>query len=105
MKDYVVDTNVAVVANGDAKNASVACRLAAVEFLGRIVARGRVILDREGDIQHEYRRHLNPSGQPGVGDRFYLLVLASAPQLVRRIGLPKHPSARIYEDFPADAAL
>ena len=84
----VVDTNVAVVANG-AGNTSIDCRIAAVEFLSRIVQAGKVYLDNAGEIQQEYRRHLNPRGQPGVGDRFFLEMLRSNPVIVSRIDLPK----------------
>lgn len=101
----MVDTNVAIVANGrpdpsrGARAPSVACRLACVEFLGRLLTTGQVILDVAGAIQDEYRRNLRPSGQPGVGDRFYQAVLNSAPRRVVRIELPQRADGS-YEDFP-----
>ena len=55
------------------------CRLAAVEFLQEVLVRGCVVLDLAGEIEAEYHRYLSPRGQPGVGDRFYLEVLNSAP--------------------------
>lgn len=90
----VVDTNVPVVANGRpagrcAHNPTVECRIAAVQFLQEVIAEGRLVLDVAGDMQAEYRRNLNPAGQPGVGDRFYQVILHSAPHLVERIDLPK----------------
>jgi hypothetical protein len=104
MKRRVVDTNVAIVANGRGTNASIDCRLAAVEFLNWLLANGRVILDLGGEIQAEYHRHLNPKGQPGVGDRFYRMVLESAPKRVERIELSKNAAGE-FDDFPADPAL
>ena len=104
MTNFVVDTNLAVVANGEASTVSVDCRLSAVSALERVIDRGRVILDRGGDIQDEYRRHLRPSGQPGVGDRFYHVVLTVGHK-VRYIDLPRHDSERLYVDFPADSTL
>jgi hypothetical protein len=101
----VVDTNVAVVANGRHTHASPDCRLAAIDFLNGLVNRGKIILDLAGDMQEEYRRHLNPSGQPGVGDRFFQVVLNSAPRRVVRVDLPKEPSTGAYRDFPSDPAL
>jgi hypothetical protein len=100
----VVDTNVAIVANGrsdpeDTRPPSILCRKAAVTFLSQLVENGRVLLDFEGAIQAEYRNHLNPSGAPGVGDRFYQEVLRSAPKLVERVGLPKRHDGE-YEDLP-----
>lgn len=104
MSRCVVDTNVAIVANGrpnpeDLRPPSISCRKAAVTFLSELVKKGTVLLDLEGGIQAEYRNHLNPSGAPGVGDRFYQEVLRSAPKLVERVSLPKRPDGE-YEDLP-----
>src|SRR4051794_35012976 len=88
-----VDTNVPIVANGrsgqNEVSPSVDCRLAAVTFLQLLLKSGAILLDLDGAIQAEYRALLNPSGQPGVGDRFYREVLSSAPHLVERIELPR----------------
>jgi hypothetical protein len=99
-----VDTNVAIVANGhpaegDARAPSIDCRLAAVTFLAGLVENGVVLLDAAGAIQTEYRRHLNPRGQPGVGDRFYQVVLHSSPALVERLDLPQREDGE-YADLP-----
>jgi len=105
MRRCAVDTNVAIVANGqcDAKQKdkapSAICRLAAIEFLENLLKKGRIVLDVAGDIQAEYHRHLSPRGQPGVGDRFYLEVLNSAPKRVDRVDLPKNPDGS-YQHFP-----
>lgn len=101
----VVDTNVPIVANGRNTNASIDCRLAAIDFLSALVEKGRTVLDLGGEIQEEYRRHLNPSGQPGVGDRFYQMILNSAPARVERVELPTNPLTGDYLDFPGDPAL
>lgn len=108
MTRCVVDTNVPIVANGRADEGdslpSIDCRQAAVEFLIKLRATGRVVLDLAGEIQSEYRRKLLPSGQPGVGDRFYQIVLSSAPRLVEFVPLPKTSNGN-YADFPADPRL
>ena len=110
MTRCVVDTNVPIVANGrvdpsdGGRFPSLPCRLAAIDFLERLLKQGRVIMDLEGEIQREYRRHLNPKGQPGVGDRFYLAVLQSSPQRVERVELSKAADGS-YVDFPEDPAL
>jgi hypothetical protein len=109
MRRIVVDTNVPVVANGrtDVSNGgrppSIDCRLAAIDFLEETLATRCVLLDLAGEIQAEYRRYLSPTGQPGVGDRFYLQILMSAPARVERLDLPHR--AGVYEDFPDDPAL
>ena len=101
----VVDTNVPIVANGIGTNASIDCRLAAVEFLNILIEKGKTILDFGGEIQSEYRNYLNPNGQPGVGDRFYQMILSSAPARVERIELPKDAVTGDFIDFPNDPAL
>jgi hypothetical protein len=75
------------------------CRLAAIEFLQEVLARGCVVLDLAGEVEAEYHRHLNPRGQPGVGDRFYLEVLNSAPGRIERVDLTKDEDGQ-YQDFP-----
>ncbi len=99
---FVVDTNVPIVANGlnggSKGQPSRDCRLAAIEFLVRLVAKGRIVLDVGGEIQEEYHRYLNPRGQPGVGDRFYQVVINSAPKLVERVVLSK--TSGQFDDFP-----
>lgn len=105
MMRRVVDTNVPVVANGRDTHASIDCRLDAIEFLKDLMHRGKIILDRAGEIQEEYRRYLNPNGQPGVGDRFFQVILNSAPRRIQRIDLPKDPLTDRFVDFPSDPQL
>ena len=104
MRRWVVDTNVPIVANGradprDARLPSLNCRLNAVTFLQQLLNSGRVLIDLAGEIQTEYRSHLNPKGQPGVGDRFYQEVLHSNPTTTERIDLPKLENGE-YADLP-----
>ena len=105
----VVDTNVPIVANGrpdpsrGARPPSIDCRLAAITLLETLLARGRIVVDLGGDIQREYHRRLNPSGQPGVGDRFYLAVINSG-QRIERVPLARHADGT-YADFPDEPAL
>ena len=65
----VVDTNVAIVANGCATDADLDCQLACVEKLESLVNEV-VAVDEKGEIMHEYRKHLSYS-KPGVGNVFY----------------------------------
>ena len=72
--NVVVDTNVAVAANGRDTHASLACQYACTEFLEGLVSprkRNHIILDEQGLIFTEYSDHLNYKGQPGVGDVFF----------------------------------
>lgn len=70
----VVDTNVAVVANGKAEHASLNCQYECIDALEAIVSsrpRTKIFLDASGLILNEYKDHLSYSGQPGVGDVFF----------------------------------
>ena len=72
MSVVVVDTNVAIVANGrKGAEGDLRCRLNCVEKLEHVVQQGIVAVDDCGLIFEEYRRHLNFSGAPGVGDKFF----------------------------------
>ena len=101
---YTVDTNVPIVANGRGTNASDRCRLSTIEFLERLLHRGRIYLDQEGEIQKEYHIYLNPHGQPGVGDRFYLAILQSSLKKIERVSLVKDSNGD-YFHFPSDDRL
>lgn len=100
----VVDTNVAIVANGRETNASPGCRLSAIEALRSLLARGRIIIDDGGEMLDEYRRYCEPKGQPGVGDRFFREVLMNYAGRVERISLEKGPEGG-FIDFPTDPEL
>jgi hypothetical protein len=100
----VIDTNVPIVANGKSQSVSADCVIAAIEYLERIIERGKIVLDDAGEIQSEYHRHLNVSGMPGVGDRFYQLIIAHGFKKVEKVSLPKDHAGE-YIDFPKDAAL
>ena len=71
MKTVVVDTNVAIVANGRATHADAQCRLTCVERLLSVIEDDMVAIDEDGHILDEYGRHLSHSGAPGVGDAFF----------------------------------
>jgi len=100
----VVDTNVAVVANGTNSDVSPVCQLAALKRLGALLERGQVIVDVAGEMLSEYRRQLSPSGQPGVGDRFLYEVLMNYTSKVKRVHLEKRPDGS-FVDFPDDDRL
>ena len=108
MTKFVIDTNVAVVANGRDGQYDPQCRISCIDQLQAIVskARNRLVIDTEGEIVDEYRRYLRPSGQPGVGDHFYRFVLnyRGNTKRVLQVVLPKDANGD-YVDFPQIAAL
>jgi|SRR6185295_17128940 len=102
-RSSVVDTNVAVVANGKAPHAGVGCVRACVDALVEIQSRGRLLLDDCGEILIEYRRHLSPSGQPGVGDAFFKWLWSNQanPERCRKVSINPVAEPRCFEEFPA----
>ena len=70
----VIDTNVAIAANGRNTHACSRCQLECVEFLESLTSVGgrkKIYLDDLDLLLNEYKPHLNFHGQPGIGDAFY----------------------------------
>ncbi|MGW8527591.1 hypothetical protein [Nocardiopsis sp. NPDC055824] len=70
----VVDTNVLIAANGRRTHVSRECSDQAVDFLEHCTQGAVVVVDNLGRILSEYEDYCNYSGQPGVGDHFFLYV-------------------------------
>ena len=108
MEEVVVDTNVAMVANRRTPQASAVCVKKCIQELRRIQrdADRRILLDNDGLILNEYRRQLNPSGQPGSGDAFYQWLRDNqwTDEHCRKIRITPHDD-RGFEEFPNDPAL
>ena len=103
---YLIDTNVAIVANGKSA-AGPACVLAAIERLEKLIAGEILILDDAEHIVTEYRRHLSPSGQPGTGDQFYRWLYEQAaynPQHCEKVTLALEENGS-FVAFPKSAEL
>lgn len=86
MTTLVVDTNVAIVANGDCADCSPACRLSTIDFLERLIHKGSIAIDVQGKIEEEYRRHLC-AGTPGVGSRFLQKFFSDAAHRIERVDI------------------
>ncbi|MDP2785135.1 MAG: hypothetical protein Q8O38_11170 [Sulfurimicrobium sp.] len=72
--NVVVDTNVAISANGRDTHASLACQYVCIVFLQGLVSpknRTQIVIDELDLIFSEYSNHLHYKGQPGVGDIFF----------------------------------
>jgi hypothetical protein len=85
--DAVVDTNVALVANGMCEGVTLLCRIAAIDFLEALIHKGRIAVDLEGEIEAEYRRRLSV-GTPGVGSRFLQKFFSEAAHRIERVSAP-----------------
>ncbi|RQR95305.1 hypothetical protein DIE04_17285 [Burkholderia sp. Bp8994] len=70
----IIDTNVAISANGRDTHASDDCQIRCIEILEKMATKqyaDAIVLDDLGLIFDEYSNYLNYSGQPGVGDIFF----------------------------------
>ena len=102
MSAFVVDTNVAVVANGRETNADRRCQLACIRKL-QGVQQGVVAIDDRSAILSEYRNRLRASGQPGTGDAFFKHVFDFqwVPSRVRRVPItPCDDDRKGFEELP-----
>ena len=105
MAAFIVDVNVAIVANGQSEQADARCELSCIRSL-RNVQQNMICLDDGDRIFTEYRRNLSMSGQPGVGDEFmyWLSQNRYTPSACERVAIREHPE-RGFEEFPDDPAL
>jgi hypothetical protein len=102
----VIDTNVAIVANGHATQAGIPCVETCVATLIRLRERYRILLDDRGLILDEYRRRLSPSGQPGPGDAFFKWLWDNQCNLEHCWQLTVVPTeSGSFEEFPDDPGL
>lgn len=101
-----MDTNVAVVANGAAHQASTSCVRTCIDELLRIRDECCLLLDGGNLILEEYRHYLSPSGQPGPGDGFFKWLWSNqgSVQHCRRVVIT-HNASRGFEEFPDDPDL
>lgn len=103
----IVETNVAIAANGRGTHASLECQLACVDFLSDVVAKkGVVAIDDLGLILDEYARHLSYRGQPDIGDEFfkYLHDHQYYPDKVHRVTItPNNLQESGYDELPPNA--
>lgn len=105
MTSFVVDTNVAIVANGRSPQADAPCQLACVQRLREVVSQ-LIAIDDLGDIMREYAKHLSYAGQPGVGDMFFRHLFNNQyrSERVRRVQItPSSDEERGFEELPPNS--
>lgn len=98
----IVDTNVALVSN-QASTAGPECVMACTKALQDIMGGGQVVIDDGWRIVGEYKRKLNPSGQPGPGNAFlkWLLTNYADPDRCTQIAItPLDNDPEDFEQFP-----
>jgi len=100
MKAFVVDTNVAVVANRQAGQAGPDCVLVCVAALAGIKDNGKIVLDSGMFILDEYLDNLGLAGKPGVGQAFVKWVFDNQAVAERCDRVPITPMDGSFREFP-----
>ncbi len=99
LASYVVDTNVAIVAN-KAADVDVCCERACIDELQRVAERCIVVVDEGLLILEEYRKRLTP-GRSGVGNvlaRFVYARSVNAPSTAKWMAMvKKHHAWKVTE--------
>ena len=106
MSVFVVDTNVAIVANTRDTHADRLCQLACINKLEHVVRQDVVVVDESGIILDEYGGYLSHSGQPGMGDAFFKHIFDHQYQdrNVRRVAVtPSDDDQRGFEELPENS--
>ena len=106
MTTFVVDSNVAIVANRRGTHADERCQLACVEKLESVVERDVVAVDDGRAILEEYAKYLTTSRMLGVCDTFYkhLLNHLYRSDRVQMVAVtPSEDPARGFEELPENA--
>ena len=101
---FVVDTNVAVVANGSSGHVDEHCESACVDALSAVVDHGVVIVDEIGLIFDEYLGRLS-FGSPGMGGVFLKHVNDHqyGGGRVRRVPIAPAGDDRGFEELPPNS--
>ena len=109
MMKVIVDTNVPLVANGQADQASEDCVETCIDELIKITEGDvQLVLDDQRRIIEEYRNKLNSGGFPGVGDAFlkWAEINWANPQQCDLVSItPVDDSETDFQEFPTDPAL
>lgn len=104
----VVDTNVAVVANGHSEQASQECVQNCAKWLYQITNGTRkLVIDDKWQIIGEYKDNLRSTGQPGVGDAFLKWVLTNWRNVERceLVSITPIDHGASFKEFPTDSEL
>ena len=104
--EVVVDTNVAVVSNGETEQAGADCEENCVAVLRQSMEHDRFLLDESDLILEEYRKRLSPSGQPGIGDAFFRFIWENQAneRHCRKVAITRN-AEREFDEFPDDPSL
>ena len=110
MRRCVIDTNVLITANKALKNDPdddvydyPALITGCIKMLMKIIEKGiYVVLDIDDKIFSEYKRHLNFSGEPGLGDMFFQWLHDHRYSFPDSERVKLHKTKEGYLEFPAE---
>lgn len=101
---YVVDTNVALVANMAVSSQTTGIHLRdilkCVEAIEQIIANKSIVIDDNNEILNEYSHKLSFKGQPGIGDKFFKWLHDNQYCLPASQRVTIHKSGNSYKEFP-----
>ena len=106
MKQAIIDTNVAVVANGQNKDVQQSCIDACILFLTTARTDKIILLDEGDEIREEYARALVDARPHQLGMQFLVHILRNQfdTKFVKNIQLLKNADGEFY-DFPETPSL
>ncbi|HVU93727.1 MAG TPA: hypothetical protein VHE34_00820 [Puia sp.] len=105
MPEFIVDTNVPIVAQGDEHPMDLDCELACIEFIEQVLSNQHtIVIDDCFHVIREYQRKLNSKGQQKLGDRFLYWVLTNQanPSRVKQIPITQTDAlGHEFAEYPA----
>ena len=104
MPEYIVDTNVPIVAQGDEHPMDLECELACVEFIEQVISNRHVIvIDDAFHVIREYQHKLNSKGQQKLGDLFlhWVLLNQANPSRVKQVSITQIDTlGHDFDEYP-----
>ena len=107
MSSVVVDTNVLIVANNNAPQASPDCIVSCINKLVDIKESMIISVDSSYRIFNEYMDYNSFSGQPGMGDVFFKWLWNNQANIkhCEQVPITLSDDGLSFEEFPDDPAL
>ncbi len=106
MSAFVIEANVAIVANGKNTHADHPCQIACIEILEEVVEKHVTAIDTQELIFDEYKKYLSFSGQSGTGDMFFKHLfnhMYAEDRVLRFQVTPSDDDEKGFEELPKNA--
>ena len=108
MSAIVIDTNVLLVADGQADQMSSGCVVECLDRLEKVRRDEQIVLDRSWFILGEYTNKLRPNASPTAGSAFlkWLLQVQADTNHISLVTItPRDPRKTLFAEFPPDKDL